>query len=182
MKSLEERVTTLETSLLTMANAIYAMIQNNMGTELPKPPPRLPFEQESSAPTNPCNHHLLPAPTPKATFHLHFNLDPHQRAHWADVYSRLVATGKLRSSEVSCTNFTYLLCGVGTPPLNPIRWYGSTRELAYAVRQYLVANWEVALAAFNDKNDRPLPKSFSHSKAPSAQSIQKIDYIFRNRD
>ena len=170
MRSIEERVTALETSLLTMANAIYAMIQNNMGTELPKPPPRLPFE--------PMETPLLPPSSPA----LHFNLDPHQRAHWADVYSRLVVAGKLRSCEVSCTNFTYLLCGVGTPPLNPIRWYGSTRELAYAVRQYLGANWEVALAAFNDKNDRPLPKSFSHSKAPSAQSIQKIDYIFRNRD
>lgn len=58
MKSIEERVTALETNLLTLANAIYAMIQNTMGTELPKPPPRLPFE-----PMEP------PSPAP------HFNLD-----------------------------------------------------------------------------------------------------------
>ena len=153
-----------------MANAIYAMIQNNMGTELPKPPPRLPFE--------PMETPLLPPSSPA----LHFNLDPHQRAHWADVYSRLVATGKLRSCEVSCTNFTYLLCGAGTPPLNPIRWYGSTRELAYMIRTQLNSRWEVALAVFKDKNNNPLPKTLKNTKAPSEQNMKKIDLIFRKKD
>ena len=121
---------------------------------------------------------LLPPSSPA----LHFNLDPHQRAHWVDVYSRLVVAGKLRSSEVSCTNFTYLLCGVGTPPLNPIRWYGSTRELAYMIRTQLNSRWEVALAVFKDKNNNPLPKTLKNTKAPSEQNMKKIDLIFRKKD
>lgn len=169
MKSLEERVTTLETSLLTMANAIYAMIQNNMGAELPKPPPRLPFEWEEGTV-------LLTART------LHFGLDATRRAHWADVYSRLVAEKKIHADEVTSMNFTYLMCGEGTPAIGPIRWYGSTRELAYMVRRHLNSRWEVALVSFKDKNDNPLPKTLKNTKAPSDQNMKKIDHIFRTKD
>lgn len=169
MKSLEERVTTLETSLLTMANAIYAMIQNNMGAELPKPPPRLPFEWEEETV-------LLTART------LHFGLDATRRAHWADVYSRLVAEKKIKADEVTSMNFTYLMCGEGTPAIGPIRWYGTTRELAYVVRSHLNSRWDVALISFKDKNNRPLPKTFKNTKAPSDNSAQKMDYIFRKKD
>lgn len=170
MKSLEERVTTLETNWLTFANAIYAMIQNSMGAEIQKPPPRLPFEHEEPA--------VLPLLPPA----LHFGLDSLQRAHWADVYSRLVTAGKLRADEVTSMNFIYLLCGVGTPCASPIRWYGTTRELAYMVRRHLGSRWDVALAAFNDKNNNPLPQSFKNTKPPAAQTAAKIDLIFRKKD
>lgn len=170
MKSLEERVTALETNWLTLANAIYKMIQNNIGTEMPKPPPRLPFEREETVP-------LLPlSPTP------HFGLDATKRAYWADVYSRLVAEKKIKACEVSSANFTYLMCGVGTAPIATIRWYGSTRELAYVVRRYLNSRWEVALVVFKDKKDNKLPKTLKNTKAPSDQNMRKIDHIFRTKD
>lgn len=170
MKSIEERVTALETNWLTLANAIYAMIQNTMDVETPKPPPKLPFEQEGP-PALPLR---CPAP--------HFGLDTSKRAHWADVYSRLVAARKLHADEVSSANFTYLLCGAGTAPLAPVRWYGTTRELAYMVRRHLNSRWDAALASFNDKNDSPLPKTLKNTKSPSDKSAQKIDCIFRTRD
>ena len=47
----------------------------------------------------------------------------------------------LQHSSEDNTFFTYLMCGDGTPPLAPIRWYGSTRELAYMVRTQLNSNW-----------------------------------------
>lgn len=168
MKSLEERVTALETNWLTLANAIYAMIQNTVGAEPPKPPPRLPFEQEVTT--------ALPDPAP------HFGLDAASRAHWADVYSRLLTAGKLRANEVSSSNFTYLLCGAGTAPLGPIRWYGTTRELAYMVRRHLNSRWDVALDWFKDRKDNPLPKSFKNTKPPCDESAAKIDYLFRKKD
>lgn len=169
MKSIEERVTALETNWLTLANAIYAMIQNTMDVETPKPPPKLPFEPEEPPA-------LLTARTP------HFGLDPQQRAHWADVYSRLVRAGKLCPDEVTSANFTFLMCGEGTPAIGPIRWYGTTRELAYMVRRHLNSNWEVALVAFKDKNNNTLPKTFKNTKAPSDQNMKKIDYLFRKKD
>lgn len=169
MKSIEERVTALETNWLTLANAIYAMIQNTMGTELPTPPPRLPFEREEEPA-------LL---TARAR---HFGLDAARRAHWADVYSRLVAAKKLHADEVTSANFTFLMCGEGTPAIGPIRWYGTTRELAYMVRTHLNSNWEVALVAFKDKNNNTLPKTFKNTKAPSDQNMKKIDYLFRKKD
>lgn len=113
---------------------------------------------------------------------LHFGLDASRRAHWADVYSRLVMAGKLKACEVTSANFTYLCCGEGTPAVGPIRWYGSTRELAYMVRQHLGARWEVALVSFKDKSDNTLPQSFSHTKAPAPSAAQKIDSFFRMRD
>lgn len=146
------------------------MIQNSMGAELPKPPPRLPFEQEELT--------ALPLPSPPP----HFGLDAASRAHWADVYSRLLAAGKLHSDEVSSTNFTYLMCGAGTAPLGPIRWYGTTRELAYMIRTQLNSRWEVALATFNDKKGSALPKTLKNTKAPSTQNMKKIDLIFRKKD
>lgn len=112
----------------------------------------------------------------------HFGLDKSMMAHWADVYSRLVRAGKLRSDQVTSANFTYLMCGEGTPALGPIRWYGSTRELAYMVRRHLNSKWEVALASFKDKNDNPLPKTLKNTKAPSVQNMEKIDRIFRTKD
>ena len=169
MKSLEERVTTLETNWQTLANTIYTMIQNNMGSELPTPTPTLPFERQEQAPLLPMRPH-------------HFGLDATKRAHWVAVYGRLVAEKKLKACEVSGDNFTYLLCGVGTAPQGRIRWYGTTRELAYMVRQHLGAQWDVAAFWFNDKNDKVLPRSFSHSKAPTEKLVQKIDHIFRTRD
>lgn len=200
---LEERLNILEMNVQCIVRYIYSMQQATMGFSLPSPPPRLPFEREPSAPANPCNHHLLPAPTPTAppvpssggvpagrggfqpsplSSHLHFGLDPQLRAHWADVYSRLVRAGKLRSDQVTSANFTYLMCGEGTPALGPIRWYGSTRELAYMVRRHLNSKWEVALASFKDKNDNPLPKTLKNTKAPSVQNMEKIDRIFRTKD
>ncbi len=170
MKSLEERVTALETNWFTLANAICAMIQNTMCNEVPKPTPRLPFEHEEMA----SPQLLSPA--------VHFGLDARQRAHWADVYSRMVMAGKLHTNEVSSMNFTYLLCGAGTAPLGPIRWCGTTRELAYMVRRHLGSRWEVALAVFNDKNNRPLPQSIKNTKPPCDKSAQKIDYFFRKKD
>lgn len=170
MKSLEERVTALETNWLTLADAIIAMIRNTMGSEMPKPAPGLPFEP------------LEPAPQVSALSRLHFNLDAHQRAHWADVYSRLVSAGKLRSCEVSCTNFTYQLCGVGTPSLAPVRWYGTTRELAYMVRRHLNSKWEVALIAFKDKKGNELPRTLKNTNAPNANSAKIIDMIFQTKN
>jgi hypothetical protein len=109
---------------------------------------------------------------------LHFGLDAKQLAHWADVYSHLVTAGMIKKSEVSSENFTWLLCGEGTAPLKPIRWYKSTRALAYMVRVYLNSKWEVAITYFKDKNDSKLPESFKNSSAPSQKSREKIDQIF----
>lgn len=79
-------------------------------------------------------------------------------------------------------NFTYLMCGSGTAPLGPVRWYGTTCELAYMVRTQLNSRWEVALTAFKDKNDKSLPKTLKNTKAPSAENMKKIDLIFRKKD
>ena len=57
---------------------------------------------------------LLPTERQPAAASQHCGLDSHQRAHWADVYSRLVAAGLLHYDEVTSTNFTFLLCGIGT--------------------------------------------------------------------
>ena len=91
---------------------------------------------------------LLPTERQPQAASQHCGLDPHQRAHWADVYSRLVAAGLLHSDEVTSANFTFLLCGIGTPASGPIHWHGTTRGLAYMVRNWLNSRWEVALAAF----------------------------------
>ncbi len=154
----------------SIARFLYSMQQTAMSFSLQPPTPRLPFEPEAQPP-------LLTAPA-----HLHFGLDATQRAHWADVYSRMVSAGKLRAGEVSSMNFTYLLCGAGTAPLGPIRWCGTTRELAYMVRRHLNSRWEVALVAFKDKNNNTLPKTFKNTKAPSDQNMKKIDYLFCKKD
>lgn len=169
MMDIEERLNILETNVKSIVSFIYAMQQTAMTFSFQPPPPRLPFEREEPPA-------LLTARTP------HFGLDPQQRTHWADVYSRLVRAGKLCPDEVTSAHFSYLMCGEGTPAPGPIRWHGSTRELAYMVRQHLGSRWSVALAAFNDKNDRPLPPSFQNSKPPAAPSAAKIDLIFRSRD
>jgi hypothetical protein len=118
MKSLEERVTALETNVNSIVSFIYAMQQTAMGFSIQSPAPRLPFEQQEQAP-------LLPMRTPR-----HFGLDTAKRAHWVDVYSRLVAGHKIKACEVTGDNFAYLMCGEGTAPQRRIRWYGTTRELA----------------------------------------------------
>ena len=62
---------------------------------------------------------LLPTERQPQAASQHFGLDSHQRAHWADVHSRLVAAGLLHSDEVTSANFTFLLCmgqGIGTRP------------------------------------------------------------------
>ncbi len=169
MTNIEERLNILEMNMESIVRYIYSMQQAAMGFSIPSPPPRLPFEREEEPA-------LL---TARAT---HFGLDPRQRAHWVDVFSRLVTEKKIKSCEVSIANFTYLMCGDGTPPLAPIRWYGSTRELAYMVRTQLNSNWLVALAAFKDKNNNPLPKTLKNTKAPSPQNMKKIDLIFRTKD
>ncbi len=170
MMDIEERLNRLEMSVDCIVKFLYSMQQTAMGFSVPSPPPRLPFEHEEQPA-------LLTAPT-----HLHFGLDPQLRAHWADAYSRLVVEKKLRADEVSSANFTYIMCGAGTPPLAPIRWYGPTRELAYMVRTPLNSRWEVALATFKDKNDNPLPKTLKNTKTPSDQNMRKIDLIFRKKD
>ena len=87
-----------------------------------------------------------------------------------------------RADELTSMNFTYLMCGSGTAPLGPVRWYGTTCELAYMVRTQLNSRWEVALTAFNDKNNNPLPKTLKNTKAPSAENMKIIDLIFRKKD
>lgn len=162
----DDRLAALESELSQIKQIVIAM--GRAATGLETPPPQLPMAPEVP---------LLPAPT-----HLHFGLDAMQRAHWADVYSRMVSAGKLRAGEVSSMNFTYLLCGAGTAPLGPIRWYGTTRELAYMVRRHLNSRWDVALAWFKDRKDSPLPKSFRNAKPPCGDSAAKIDHLFRKRD
>ena len=125
---------------------------------------------------------LLPTERQPLPASQHCGLDSYQRAHWADVYSRLVAAGLLHSDEVTSANFTFLLCGIGTPASAPIHWHGTTRGLAYMVRNYLQSRWEVALCAFNDKNNRPLPPTLKNTKAPSPQTARTIDRCFRPRD
>ena len=125
---------------------------------------------------------LLPTERQPAAASQHCGLDSHQRAHWADVYSRLVAAGLLHYDEVTSTNFTFLLCGIGTPASGPIHWHGTTRGLAYMVRNYLQSRWEVALCAFNDKNDSPLPPTLKNTKAPNTKTARTIDRCFRPRD
>ena len=170
MMDIEERLNRLEMNMDCIVSFIYRMQQTTMGFSIQQPPPRLPFEREEQPA-------LLTAPA-----HLHFGLDPQLRAHWADVYGRLLAARKLRADEVSSMNFTYLMCGAGTAPLGPVRWYGTTRELAYMVRTQLNSKWEVAFTAFNDKNNNPLPKTLKNTKAPSAENMKKIDLIFRKKD
>ncbi len=125
---------------------------------------------------------LLPTERQPQPASQHCGLDSYQRAHWADVYSRLVAAGLLHSDEVTSANFTFLLCGIGTPASGPIHWHGTTRGLAYMVRNYLQSRWEVALCAFSDKNDRPLPPTLKNTKAPSPKTARTIDRCFRPRD
>lgn len=161
-----DRLAALEREVSQIKQIVIAM--GRAATGLEAPPPPLPM-----APPVP----LLAAPV-----HIHFGLDPQQRAHWADVYSRLVRAGKLCPDEVTSAHFSYLMCGEGTPAPGPIRWHGSTRELAYLVRRHLNSNWEVALVAFKDKNNNTLPKTFKNTKAPSDQNMKKIDYLFRKKD
>lgn len=125
---------------------------------------------------------LLPTERQPLPASQHCGLAPHQRAHWADVYSSLVAAGLLHSDEVTSANFTFLLCGIGTPASVPIHWHGTTRGLAYMVRNYLQSRWEVALCAFIDKNNRPLPPTLKNTKAPSPQTARTIDRCFHQRD
>lgn len=109
----------------------------------------------------------------------HFGLDKNMMAHWGDAYSRLAAAGLIKAREVSKTNFTWLMCGEGTAPLEPIRWYGSTRVLADMVRRYLNSRWEIAMVCFKDKKGNELPKSFKNTSAPNANSAKIIDQIFQ---
>ncbi len=169
MRSIEERLNTLEMNVDCIVKFLYSMQQTAIAFSVPSPTLRLPFEREEEPA-------LLTART------LHFGLDATQRGHWADVYSRLVRAGKLCPDEVSSTNFTYLLCGEGTAPIGPVRWYGTTRELAYMVRTYLCSRWEVALAMIKDKKGSELPKTLKNTKAPSDQNMKKIDYLFRKKD
>ena len=169
MRSIEERLNTLEMNVDCIVKFLYSMQQTAIAFSVPSPTLRLPFEREEEPP-------LLTART------LHFGLDATQRAHWADVYSRLVAAKKLRADEVTSAHFTYLLCGEGTPAIGHVRWYGSTRELAYMVRTHLNSRWEVALATFKDKKGSELPKTLKNTKAPSVQNMKKIDYLFRKKD
>ncbi len=166
---IEERLNILETNVKSIVSFIYAMQQTAMTFSFQPPPPRLPFEREEPPA-------LLTARTP------HFGLDATQRAHWADVYSRLVRAGKLCPDEVTSAHFSYLLCGEGTAPIGPVRWHGSTRELAYMVRTHLNSRWEVALAMFKDKKGSELPKTLKNTKAPSDQNMKNIDYLFRKKD
>ena len=122
---------------------------------------------------------LLPTERQPQAASQHCGLDSRQRAHWADVYSRLVAAGLLHSDEVTSANFTFLLCGIGTPASGPIHWHGTTRGLAYMVRNWLNSRWEVALYAFNDKNGRPLPPT---PRRQNAKTARTIDHCFRPRD
>lgn len=161
-----DRLAALEREVSQMRQIIIAM--GRAATGLQTPPPQLPMSS--------------PVPLLTASNHLHFGLDAQLRAHWADVYSRLVTAGKLHSNELSSTNFTYLLCGVGTPPLGPIHWYGTTRELAYMVRRHLNSRWDVAPVWFKDHKDNPLPKSFPNTKPPCDKSAAKLDLIFRKKD
>ncbi len=112
----------------------------------------------------------------------HFGLSPQLRAHWVDVYSRMVTAGIIKSKEVTSVNFVWLMCGEGTAPAHPIKWHGSTRELAYMVRRYLDSRWDVAQYSFKDKNDNQLPKTLKNTKAPNDESIKKIDRIFSIKD
>lgn len=109
----------------------------------------------------------------------HFGLDKSMMAHWADVYRRLTAAGLIKAGEVSKTNFNWLMCGEGTAPLEPIRWYGSTRVLADMVRRYLNSRWEIAMVCFKDKKGNELPKTFKNTSAPNADSAKIIDQIFQ---
>ena len=95
---------------------------------------------------------LLPTERQPQPSSQHCGLDPHQRVHWADVYSRLVAAGLLHYDEVTSANFTFLLCGIGTPAPGPIHWHGTTRGLAYMVRNYLQSRWDVALVGRRDRH------------------------------
>ena len=156
------RLSTVESEVSKLKQVLFTVVQ--AATGLDTPPPQLP---QAEPPL------LLPIALS------HFALDPHQRARWADVYSRLVVEKKIKPCEVSSANFTYLLCGEGTPAAAPIRWYGTTRELAYMVRRYLNSRWDVALVAFNDKKGRELPKTFRNTNAPNADSMKTIDQIFR---
>ncbi len=167
--SIEDRVKALEIWMSQMREAFNAI--GRAATGVNTPPPQLPMGEPLLL--------LCDRGQPPMT---HFGLDKSRKAHWVDVYSRLVAARKIHADEVTSANFTYLMCGEGTPAIGPIRWHGSTRELAYMVRRYLNSRWEVALSSFNDKSNNPLPKTLKNTKPPSDNSAQKMDYIFRTRD
>ncbi len=111
----------------------------------------------------------------------HFGLEKGRLAHWVDVYSRLTSAGMIRAGETSKANFTWIMCGEGTAPREPIRWHGTTRELAYIIRRYLNSRWEVASRCFKDKKGSALPKNLKSTSAPSGNSAQKMDSIFLAR-
>lgn len=167
--NIEDRVRTLEIWMSQMKEAFNAI--GRAATGLNTPPPQLPMDEPLLLL---CDRGQSPVE--------HFGLDKNRKAHWVDVYSRLVAAKKLHADEVTSANFSYLMCGEGTPAPGSIRWHGSTRELAYLVRRHLNSNWEVALVAFKDKNNNTLPKTFKNTKAPSDQNMKKIDYLFRKKD
>lgn len=167
--NIEDRVRTLEIWMSQMKEAFNAI--GRAATGLNTPPPQLPMDEPLLLL---CDRGQSPVE--------HFGLDKNRKAHWVDVYSRLVAAKKLHADEVTSANFTFLMCGEGTPAIGPIRWYGTTRELAYMVRRHLNSNWEAALVAFKDKNNNTLPKTFKNTKAPSDQNMKKIDCIFRKKD
>ena len=167
--NIEDRVRTLEIWMSQMKEAFNAI--GRAATGLNTPPPQLPMDEPLLLL---CDRGQSPVE--------HFGLDKNRKAHWVDVYSRLVAAKKIHADEVTSTNFTYLLCGEGTAPIGPVRWYGTTRELAYMVRTYLCSRWEVALAMIKDKKGSELPKTFKNTKAPSVQNMKKIDYLFRKKD
>ncbi len=167
--NIEDRVRTLEIWMSQMKEAFNAI--GRAATGLNTPPPQLPMDEPLLLL---CDRGQSPVE--------HFGMDKNRKAHWVDVYSRLVAAKKLHADEVTSANFTFLMCGEGTPAIGPIRWYGTTRELAYMVRRHLNSNREVALVAFKDKNNNTLPKTFKNTKAPSDQNMKKIDYLFRKKD
>ena len=113
---------------------------------------------------------------------LHFGLDAGDTAHWVDVHSRMVSEGLIKPGEVTSANLCWLMCGRGTQPTGRIRWYGTTRQLAYMVRRYLGSKWDVAQESFNDKNDNALSPTLQNSKPPSDDSAKKIDFVFRKKD
>lgn len=167
--NIEDRVRTLEIWMSQMKEAFNAI--GRAATGLNTPPPQLPMEEPLQLL---CDRGQSPVE--------YFGLDKSQKAHWVDVYSRLVAAKKIHADEVTSANFTFLMCGEGTPAIGPIHWYGTTRELAYMVRRHLNSRWEVALISFKDKNNKALPKTLKNTKAPCDNSAQKMDYIFRKKD
>ncbi len=105
------------------------------------------------------------------------------RKHWADVYHRAVGRQYISGREVSCADFVYIMCGpenaLSSAPKSKVRWMCFTRSLAYIVKNYMSANWDVARYWFYDKNGKPLPASFEKTNVPkSEKNLREIKEIF----